>query len=65
MTGLLLLWSVCIVGSSALLHEFGHAAYDVGISRDLPCREGTWWDQVRGTGMITSKHLLPPPIAVP
>jgi len=25
MTGLLLLWSVCIVGSSALLHEFGHA----------------------------------------
>jgi Zn-dependent protease len=25
MTGLFLLWSVCIIGSSALLHEFGHA----------------------------------------
>jgi Zn-dependent protease len=25
MTGLLLVWAVCVVGSSALLHEFGHA----------------------------------------
>jgi stage IV sporulation protein FB len=25
MTGLLLVWAICVVGGSALLHEFGHA----------------------------------------
>jgi Zn-dependent protease len=24
-TGLILVWAICVVGSSALLHEFGHA----------------------------------------